>query len=275
MGLRELKPTSPGRRNTILPDFKEITKSRPEKSLLRQLRKSGGRNSAGRISTRHRGGGARRQYRIIDFKRDQKRPGEVVSVEYDPNRSARIALVQYPNGQKTYVIAHEGIAVGQQLHSGDGVDLQAGNSTKIGQLPVGTYVHNIELSPGNGARMVRSAGAVAQVMAHEGRYTLVRLTSGEMRRVLAGCASTIGQVGNLDHKNIKLGKAGRARNMGLRPEVRGAAMSPRDHPHGGGEGKNGAGMPHRKTKWGRPAHGPRTRNNKRTDRFILRRRYQK
>lgn len=275
MGLRVLKPTSPGQRNATLSDFGDVTKSRPEKTLSRQLRKTGGRNSAGRVSTRHRGGGARRQYRIIDFVRDQKRPGEVKSIEYDPNRSARIALVQYENGQKTYVIAHQGIVVGQKIHSGDGVELQAGNSTRIGQLPAGTYVHNIELSPGSGARMVRSAGAVAQVMAQEGEYTLVRLPSGEMRRVLALCASTIGQVGNLDHKHVKLGKAGRARNMGLRPEVRGAAMSPRDHPHGGGEGKNGAGMPQRKTKWGRPARGPRTRNNKRTDSLILRKRYQK
>ena len=275
MGLREVKPTSNSRRNTILPDFSEITKDRPEKSLLSNLRKRGGRNNQGHITTRHRGGGSRRAYRIIDFMRGQPVPGEVVAIEYDPNRTAYIALVQYSDGQKRYVIAPEGVQVGQRIQSGESVEILPGNATKLGQMPVGTHVHNIELHPGHGAQLVRSAGAVAQVMAHEGGYTLIRMPSGEMRQVLDSCSATVGRVGNLDHRHVKLGKAGRARNKGLRPEVRGAVMSPRDHPHGGGEGKNGAGLPHRKTKWGRPAHGPRTRNNKRTDRFILRRRYEK
>jgi large subunit ribosomal protein L2 len=214
-------------------------------------------------------------YRVVDFVRANAQPGTVKAIEYDPNRTARLAFVTYPDGSKTYIIASEGMAAGQTVRSGEGVDMSPGNATAIGQVPVGTYVSNIELQPGKGAKLVRSAGAVAQVMAHEGGMTLVRMPSGEMRQVPDGCRTTVGQVGNGDHKNIKLGKAGRARHKGLRPEVRGAVMSPRDHPHGGGEGRNGAGMPHHKTKWGKPALGPRTRNNKRTDRFILRRRYQK
>ncbi len=275
MPVREIKATGNSRRNTILPDFSEITKHRPEKNLVTDLRKRGGRNNQGHLTVRHRGGGSKRAYRMVDFKRDLTSTAEVVAIEYDPNRTARIALVQYGNGEKRYVIAPDGVGVGRKLFSGETAEVVPGNTTSIGRLPVGTYVHNVELAPGNGAKLVRSAGAVAQVMAHEGGYTLVRMPSGEMRRIIDRCIATVGQVGNLDHKNRKLGKAGRARNMGLRPEVRGAVMSPRDHPHGGGEGKNGAGMPHRKTKWGKPALGPRTRNNKRTDFMILRRRYEK
>jgi large subunit ribosomal protein L2 len=227
------------------------------------------------LTVRHRGSGEKRQYRIIDFARDHKDPGEIVAIEYDPNRTARIALVQYKDGQKRYVIAHDGVQVGHAIESGEAAEIKAGNASPIGKVPIGTYIHNIELIPGKGGKLVRSAGAVAQVMAHEAGYTLVRMPSGEMRRFLDGCTTTIGQVGNLDHKNTRMGKAGRARHKGLRPEVRGAVMSPRDHPHGGGEGKNSAGLKHRKTKWGRPALGPRTRNNKRTDKYILRRRYEK
>jgi large subunit ribosomal protein L2 len=275
MGVKVIKPTSNSRRNTIMPDFSDITKDKPEKALLTNIRQRAGRNNKGRLTVRHRGSGEKRQYRIIDFARDHKNPGLVVAIEYDPNRTARIALVQYGDGQKRYVIAHDGVQVGQAIVSGETPDMIAGNASPIGHVPIGTYIHNIELIPGKGGKLVRSAGAVAQVMAHEAGYTLVRMPSGEMRRFLDGCKTTIGQVGNLDHKNTRMGKAGRARHKGLRPEVRGAVMSPRDHPHGGGEGKNSAGLKHRKTKWGKPALGPRTRNNKRTDKYILRRRYQK
>ena len=275
MGMRTIKPTSNSRRNTVLPDFSELTGDRPEKTLLSDKRERAGRNNNGRVTTRHRGSGAKRQYRIIDFKRDHKRPGKVMTIEYDPNRNARISLIQYPDGEKRYMVAFEGIKVGQTVSAGEGVELVNGNSLFLNGIPVGTYIHNLEVSPGNGAKLVRSAGAIAQIMAQEGRYTLIRLPSGEVRRLLSTCRATIGQVGNIDHKHIKLGKAWRARHMGLRPEVRGAVMSPRDHPHGGGEGRNGAGMPHRKTKWGKAALGPRTRDNNRTDRLILRHRYQK
>ncbi len=275
MGVRKVKPISNSRRNTVLPDFKEITKDKPEKSLLVDMRKRGGRNNEGKLTVRHRGGGSKRMYRVIDFERKRGETAEVVAIEYDPNRTARLALVKYVTGEKRYIIAMDGVGVGAKLISGDTVDMVPGNSTAISQIPAGTFIHNLELNPGSGAKLVRSAGAVAQVMAQEGNYTLVRMPSGEVRRILGRCSATIGQVGNLDHKNTKLGKAGRARNKGLRPEVRGAVMSPRDHPHGGGEAKNGAGMPHRKTKWGKPALGPRTRDNERTDRLISRKRYQK
>ncbi len=274
MGLREYKPTSPGRRNTIVADFSEITKKRPEKSLLAPLRKHGGRNNKGRLTVRHRGGGHKRRYRIIDFKRDKAgAPAEVLAVEYDPNRTARIALVRYEDGSKRYIIAPDGIRVGDPIQSGEGSSVRTGNATKVGTLPTGTFVHNVEVAPGKGGQLARSAGASAQVMAHDGGYTLLRLPSGEMRQILSECVATVGQVGNLDHKNTKLGKAGRNRHRGRRPQVRGSVMSPRDHPHGGGEGRNGIGMPGPKTPWGKPALGHRTRNNKRTDKFILRRRY--
>jgi large subunit ribosomal protein L2 len=228
------------------------------------------------LTVRHRGGGAKRRYRIIDFKRDRTNArAEVLAIEYDPNRTARIALVRYEDGTKRYVIAPEGVAPGATIQSGDEAPVSAGNTIKVGLLPSGTFVHNIELKPGAGGAMARSAGAVAQIMAHEAGYTLVRLPSGEMRRVLSDCSATVGQVGNLDHKNTKLGKAGRTRHRGHRPEVRGKVMSPRDHPHGGGEGRNPIGMPGPKTPWGKPALGHRTRNNKKTDKYILRRRYQR
>ncbi|MBI4304792.1 MAG: 50S ribosomal protein L2 [Chloroflexi bacterium] len=276
MGLRSFKPTSEGKRAAILPDFSEITKKKPEKSLLRSLRKHGGRNNTGRVTTRHRGGGHRRRYRVVDFYRN--RPGEnatVLAIEYDPNRSARLALLQYGDGAKAYILAPEGVTVGQELAAGDAAPIENGNAVALAQCPTGTFVHNIELRPGRGAQMCRAAGAVAQVMAHEETgYTQLRLPSGEVRRVRSECLAVIGQVGNIDHKNQKLGKAGRARHMGLRPEVRGSAMSPRDHPHGGGEGRSGIGLPGPKTPWGKPALGHRTRNNKSTDKFIVRRRYQ-
>lgn len=276
MPLRTYKPTSPGQRGTVLSDFSEITKKKPEKSLLAPLKKQGGRNNQGRITVRHRGGGHKRRYRIIDFKRDgTAAAAQIVAIEYDPNRSARIALVRFPNGSKRYILAPDGIGVGQQIRAGGDPAMEPGNAAKLINIPNGTYVHNIELNPGRGGQMVRSAGAVAQVMAHEGKYVLVRLPSGETRMVLSECMATVGQVGNTDHKNIKLGKAGRSRHRGRRPTVRGSAMSPRDHPHGGGEGRSGIGLPHPKTPWGKPALGPRTRSKRRSDKLIIRRRWQR
>jgi large subunit ribosomal protein L2 len=276
MGLRAHKPTSPGRRGAIASDFSEITKSSPEKSLLAPLTKKGGRNNRGRITVRHRGGGHKRRYRIIDFARTAgKSDATVLAIEYDPNRSARIALVRYEDGTKKYVIAPERLGVGDKIRNGEDAPVTPGNAMKVGRLPPGTYVHNIELVPGNGGQLVRSAGAVAQIMAHEGGYTLVRLPSGEMRRVRSECTGTVGQVGNLDHKNQKLGKAGRNRHRGRRPTVRGSVMSPAAHPHGGGEGRSPIGMPGPKTPWGKPALGHRTRRKKnRTDNQILRRRFE-
>jgi len=273
MGLKKFKPTSPGRRDTIADDFKDITKGKPEKSLLAPLFKKGGRNNHGRVTVRHRGGGHKRRYRIIDFKRDKSGDATVMSIEYDPNRSARIALVVYEDGTKRYIVAPNGVTDGDIVQSGDDVPVTTGNSRSLGSLPTGTPVHNIEMAPGKGGQMVKSAGAVAQVMAHEEGYTLVRLPSGEMRRLLSNCLATVGQVSNLDHKNEKLGKAGRNRHRGRRPTVRGSAMSPNAHPHGGGEGRAGIGMPGPKTPWGKPALGKRTRRNKSTNKHILRRRY--
>jgi len=273
MGLKEYKPTSPGRRDTVVDDYKDITTNKPEKSLLGIIKKTGGRNNRGRVTVRHRGGGHKRRYRIIDFKRDKAGSATVLSIEYDPNRTARIALVLFEDGMKRYIVAPSGLVVGDQVESGDDVPVTNGNSRKLGTLPTGTQVHNIEVTPGNGGQMVKSAGAVAQVMAHESGYTLVRLPSGEMRRLLSECSATVGQVSNLDHKNEKLGKAGRNRHRGFRPTVRGSVMSPAAHPHGGGEGRSGIGMPGPKTPWGKPALGVRTRRNKRTNKFILRRRY--
>jgi large subunit ribosomal protein L2 len=273
MGLKEFKPTSPGRRDTVADDYKDITTYTPEKSLLAPGKKSGGRNNRGRVPVRHRGGGHKRRYRIVDFKRDKAGTATVMSIEYDPNRTARIALVLFEDGMKRYIVAPNGVVVGDTVASGDDVPVTTGNSRSLGSLPTGTLVHNIEVTPGKGGQMVKSAGAVAQVMAHESGYTLVRLPSGEMRRLLSQCSATVGQVSNLDHKNEKLGKAGRNRHRGFRPTVRGSVMSPAAHPHGGGEGRSGIGMPGPKTKWGKPAHGVRTRRNKRTNKFILRRRY--
>jgi large subunit ribosomal protein L2 len=273
MPLKTYKPTSPGQRGTVLSDFTEITKSQPEKSLLAPLKKSGGRNNRGRITVRHRGGGHKRRYRIIDFKRSRDTNAVVEAIEYDPNRTSRIALIKYPDGSKAYIVAPEGLQVGATIGQVSSNGVTVGNSAKLKDLPTGTFVHNIEMRPGRGAQMVRSAGVVAQVMAHEEGYTLLRLPSGEMRLVISECRGTVGQVGNLDHKNIKLGKAGRSRHRGRRPGVRGSAMSPADHPHGGGEGRNGIGMPGPKTPWGRPALGARTRRKQASDKMIVRRRY--
>ena len=273
MGLKEYKPTSPGRRDTVADDYKDITTNKPEKSLLGIIKKTGGRNNRGRVTVRHRGGGHKRRYRIIDFKRDKTGAATVMSIEYDPNRTARIALVLFEDGMKRYIVAPSGVKVGDTVASGDGVPVTTGNTRSLGSFPTGTQVHNIEVTPGKGGQMVKSAGAVAQVMAHESGYTLVRLPSGEMRRLLSTCSATVGQVSNLDHKNEKLGKAGRNRHRGRRPTVRGSVMSPAAHPHGGGEGRSGIGMPGPKTPWGKPALGVRTRRNNRTNKFILRRRY--
>jgi len=273
MGLKEYKPTSPGRRDTVADDYKDITRSKPEKSLLGIIKKTGGRNNRGRITVRHRGGGHKRRYRIVDFKRDKSGTATVMSIEYDPNRTARIALVLFEDGIKRYIVAPNGVTVGDTVASGEDVPVTTGNSRPLGTLPTGTLIHNVEVTPGKGGQMVKSAGAVAQVMAHESGYTLIRLPSGEMRRLLSNCLATVGQVSNLDHKNEKLGKAGRNRHRGRRPSVRGSAMNPDAHPHGGGEGRSGIGMPGPKTPWGKPALGKRTRRNKKTNKFILRRRY--
>ncbi len=274
MPIKQYKPTSPGRRNATGATFSEITKDRPEKSLVVSLRsKSAGRNNQGRITVRHRGGGHRRLYRIIDWKREKHGiPAKVVAIEYDPNRTARIALLQYADGEKRYILAPNGLTVGATLMSGPDAEVRVGNALPLANMPTGTQVHNIELTPGKGGQLVRSAGAAAQLMAKEGEYALLRLPSGEMRRVRIECMATVGQVGNLEHSLIKLGKAGRTRHRGRRPEVRGAVMNPRDHPHGGGEGRAPVGMPGPKTPWGKPALGYRTRNNKRTDKYIVRRR---
>ena len=273
MGLKEYKPTSPGRRDTVADDYKDLTRSKPEKSLLAPVKKTGGRNNRGRVTVRHRGGGHKRRYRIIDFKRDKSGVATIKSIEYDPNRTARIALVLFEDGTKRYIVAPDTVAVGDIVQSGGSVPVITGNSRPLGTLPTGTLVHNIESTPGKGGQIAKSAGAVAQVMAHESGYTLVRLPSGEMRRLLSECSATVGQVSNLDHKNQKLGKAGRNRHRGRRPTVRGSVMSPAAHPHGGGEGRSGIGMPGPKTPWGKPALGKRTRRNKSTNKFILRRRY--
>jgi large subunit ribosomal protein L2 len=273
MPIKNYKPTSAGRRDMTGHSFEEITKSRPEKSLTEALRKRGGRNNVGRVTVRHRGGGHKRRYRIIDFKRNKfDVPAVVTAIEYDPNRSARIALLQYEDGEKRYIIAPLGVKVGDRIANGERAEIRPGNALYIRDIPVGTQIHNIELLPGKGGQMVRSAGVSAQLLAKEGAYAQVRLPSGEVRLVSDKCMATIGQVGNTDHGNIKLGKAGRSRWMGWRPSVRGVAMDPASHPHGGGEGRSGIGLPGPKTPWGKPALGYRTRRNKRTDKFIVRRR---
>lgn len=273
MGLKQFKPITPGMRNLVRPDFAEITRDVPERSLLKPLRKRGGRNRQGRLTVRHRGGGHKRMYRQIDFKRDNVGvPGVVASIEYDPNRSARIALIHYRDGDKRYIIWPVGLQVKDVVMAGPEAEIRVGNARPLVAMPLGTTVHNIELQPGRGAQIVRSAGASAQVMAKEDRYTQIRLPSGEIRRVLSQCYATIGRVGNPEHQAITFGKAGRVRWLGRRPEVRGKVMSPRDHPHGGGEGRNPIGLKHPKTKWGKPALGVKTRRGKRTDRFIVKRR---
>jgi large subunit ribosomal protein L2 len=273
MALRPFKPTSPGRRFMTVSTFEEITKTKPEKSLLEPLKKSGGRNNTGRLTARHIGGGHKRQYRIIDFKRTKDGvPGKVAAIEYDPNRSARIALIHYQDGEKRYILAPVGLAVGALIVSGPGADIKPGNAMVLRQIPVGTTIHAIELKPGRGAQMVRSAGVGAQLMAKEGKYAQVRLPSGETRSVLLECRATIGTVGNIDHENISLGKAGRSRWLGIRPANRGVVMNPRDHPHGGGEGKSPIGRKTPMTPWGKPALGAKTRHNKSTDKYIVRKR---
>ncbi len=273
MAVKIYKPKTPGQRHKTSYTFEEITKSRPERSLIVLKKERAGRNSAGRITVRHRGGGARRQIRLVDFKRDKTNiPAKVAAIEYDPNRTARLALLHYADGEKRYIIAPIGVKVGDTLLSGSNVEIRPGNNLPLANIPVGTTIHAIELHPGKGAQMVRSAGTSAQLLAKEGRYAQVRMPSGEVRLVLQDCRASIGQVGNVEHSNIKLGKAGRARHMGLRPEVRGSAMSPRDHPHGGGEGRSPIGMPGPKTPWGKPTLGFKTRRNKRTDNMILRHR---
>jgi large subunit ribosomal protein L2 len=273
MPIKVYKPTSAGRRDMTGYTFEEITKSKPERALTTSLRKKGGRNNTGRITVRHRGGGHKRRYRIIDFKRNKfDSKAEVIAIEYDPNRSARIALVQYEDSEKRYIIAPLGMKVGQVIANGENAELRPGNAMPLREIPTGTVVHNIELRPGKGGQMVRAAGTSAQVIAKEGNYVTLRLPSGEYRKVLESCMATIGQVGNAEHGNVNLGKAGRSRWLGWRPTVRGTAQDPASHPHGGGEGRSGIGMKAPKTPWGKPALGVRTRKNKRTDAFIVRRR---
>ncbi len=273
MAVKVYKPTSPGRRGMTSPTFEEITKSKPERSLLKPLRRSGGRDFNGTISVRHRGGGHRRHLRIIDFKRNKLDvPAKVAAIEYDPNRSARIALVSYADGEKRYIIAPLELKVGDTIVAGKNVDIRPGNAMPLANIPVGTQVHNVELQPGKGGQIARSAGMAVQVVGKEGDYAQVRMPSGEMRLIRQTCMATIGVVGNMDHSNIKLGKAGRKRYLGIRPTVRGTAMSPRDHPHGGGEGRQPVGKPGPRSPWGKPTRGYKTRNNKKTDALIVRRR---
>jgi large subunit ribosomal protein L2 len=275
MAVKVYKPKTPGTRHKTSYTFEEITKTTPERSLIVPLKKHSGRNAYGRITVRHRGGAHKRHIRLVDFKRDKLEvPAKVAAIEYDPNRTARLALLHYADGEKRYIVAPVGLMVGDQILSGEVADIRPGNSMELANIPVGTTIHNIELQPGKGAQMVRSAGTSAQLLAKEGKYAHVRLPSGEVRLVLQNCRATIGQVGNVDHSNIKLGKAGRKRHMGRRPEVRGSAMSPRDHPHGGGEGRSPIGMPGPKSPWGKPTLGKKTRHNKRTDKYIVRHRSQ-
>ena len=274
MAVKKFNPTSPARRFMTVSSFEEITASKPEKSLVKSLKKHAGRNSYGRITVRHRGGGAKKKYRIIDFKRNKDGiPAVVQTIEYDPNRSANIALIQYEDGVKAYILAPNGLTVGTTLLSGEGADIKPGNAMEIAQIPVGTMIHNIELAPGKGGQLVRAAGNAAQLMAKEGEYAQVRLPSGEVRKIRMNCRATIGQVGNLEHENISIGKAGRKRHMGWRPTVRGVVMNPNDHPHGGGEGKSPIGRPSPVTPWGKPALGLKTRKKKnKSDKFIVKRR---
>ena len=274
MALKKFNPTSPARRFMTVSTFEDITKTEPEKSLVVSLKKNAGRNSYGRITVRHRGGGAKKKYRIIDFKRNKDGiPAVVQAIEYDPNRSANIALLQYEDGEKSYILAPYLLKAGDTVVSGEGADIKPGNAMLISQIPVGTMIHNIELQPGKGGQLVRSAGNSAQLMAKEGDYAQVRLPSGEVRKIRMNCRATIGQVGNIDHENISIGKAGRKRHMGWRPTVRGVVMNPCDHPHGGGEGKSPIGRPSPVTPWGKPALGYKTRKKKNpNDKFIVKRR---
>jgi len=272
MGVKRVKPTSPGRRFQVYSTFDEITKKTPEKSLIKKIKKTGGRNSNGRITSRHRGGGQKRHYRIIDFKRDKDNiPAKVAAIEYDPNRSARIALLHYADGEKRYIISPLKLNVGDNVMSGENVDIKPGNCLPLSKIPLGTHIHNIEMKVGKGGQIVRSAGAFAQLIAKEGKYAQIKLPSGEVRMFLLKCKATIGQIGNVEQENIDLGKAGRRRWLGRRPKVRGVAMNPVDHPMGGGEGRSSGGR-HPCSPWGVPSKGYRTRKNRATDRFIIKRR---
>ncbi len=273
MSIKVYKPTTNARRNMSVTDYSELSKVAPERSLLTSLKKHAGRNSYGRITVRHHGGGNRRKYRIIDFKRDKVGTATVLTVEYDPNRSAHIALVQYEDGEKRYILAPVGLKVGDVVASGADADIKPGNALPLTNIPTGTFIHNVELYPGRGGQLARAAGNAAQLMAKEGAYALLRLPSGELRNVPVGCMATVGQVGNTDHENVKIGKAGRTRHMGIRPTVRGSVMNPNDHPHGGGEGKSPIGRPGPCTPWGKPALGYKTRNKKKSsDKLIVKRR---
>lgn len=269
MGIKKYKPISPGRRGMTVSTFEEVTTSKPEKSLLAPLKKSGGRNNQGRITTRHRGGGHKQMYRIIDFKRSKDDvPAKIASIEYDPNRTANIALLHYADGVKTYILAPYGVRVGDVLLSGEKVDIKVGNAMPLYSIPVGSTIHNVELTPGRGGQLARSAGSSVQLMAKEGKYATLRLPSGEMRMVLVRCRATIGQVGNIDQENIEIGKAGRYRWLGVRPSVRGVVMNPCDHPHGGGEGRSPVGR-HPVTPWGKPALGAKTRRSKKASSDLI------
>ncbi|API92373.1 MULTISPECIES: 50S ribosomal protein L2 [Virgibacillus] len=274
MAIKKFRPTSNGRRNMSVSDFAEITTDTPEKSLLAPLHKRGGRNHQGKLTVRHQGGGHKRQYRIIDFKRDKDGiPGRVATIEYDPNRSANIALINYADGEKRYIIAPKGLKVGQEIVSGADADIKLGNALPLVNIPVGTVIHNIELKPGRGGQLARSAGAEAQVLGRDGKYTLVRLASGEVRLILSTCRATVGQVGNIEHELIRVGKAGRSRWLGIRPTVRGSVMNPNDHPHGGGEGRAPIGRKSPMSPWGKPTLGYKTRQrNKPSDKYIVRKR---
>ncbi|MBE7064815.1 MAG: 50S ribosomal protein L2 [Ruminococcaceae bacterium] len=274
MAIKKYNPTTPGRRGMTVSAFEEITGKSNIKTLMAPVKKNAGRNSYGKITVRHQGGGAKRQYRLIDFKRNKDGiPGKVASIEYDPNRTANIALIVYADGEKRYILHPEGLNVGDTVMSGADADIKVGNCLPIENIPVGTVIHNIEMKPGKGAQMVRTAGGSAQLMAKENGYAQIRLASGEVRMVTVNCKATIGQVGNIDHENVKIGKAGRKRHMGIRPTVRGVVMNPCDHPHGGGEGKSPVGMPSPVTPWGKPALGYKTRaKHKASDKYIVRRR---
>ena len=273
MATKLYKPTTPGRRGMSVLDYSGLSKVEPEKSLLAPLEKKSGRNSYGRITVRHRGGGNRRKYRIIDFKRNKLGAATVLTLEYDPNRSANIALVQYEDGEKRYIVAPQGLAVGDVIAAGADADIKPGNALPLMNIPTGTFIHNVELYPGKGAQLARAAGVMAQLIGKENNLAMIRLPSGEMRNIPLNCMATVGQVGNLDHENVKIGKAGRKRHMGWRPTVRGSVMNPCDHPHGGGEGKSPIGRPGPVTPWGKPALGYKTRkNHKASDKFIVKRR---
>ena len=276
MAIKNYKPTTPGRRKMSALVNEEITTSTPEKSLTVTVKKNSGRNNQGKITVRHQGGGVKRRYRIIDFKRNKENvPGSVASIEYDPNRTANIALINYADGEKRYILAPKGLTVGQTVEAGENVDIKVGNSLPIMNIPVGTMIHNIELRPGKGGELARSAGTSAQILGREGNYVMIRLSSGEQRKVLGTCKATIGEVGNEDSSLVKIGKAGRKRHMGIRPTVRGSVMNPNDHPHGGGEGRAPVGRKAPVTPWGKPALGLKTRKKKQSDKFIVRRRNSK